>query len=325
MSLSVSFAILGTCILFSAYFSGVETGAYSLNRLRLRYRTEKGSARAAILTRLLSRMENVVTTVLLGNNAAAYGATLVVTGMFESLLGSPVQSEIATTLVLTPVIFVFAEVLPKEIFRSHADTLLYRAARSLQVVTWVFYPLSLSLRALIRLLGKLIGEEGAGHPLEVSPARLQFTFAQGTEAGVLTRYQDEMARNIIGLREVRVRNAYIPLETVAVAANTIDREAFLEIPRKHRYSRIPIWQGRKSNLIGVVHVFDVLAEDRPGLTIRNYIRPVPRISPDASIYQALLTLQSSHTPMGVVAETGDAMGIVTVKDLIEEIVGELEA
>lgn len=315
--------ILIACILLSAYFSGVETGAYTLNRLRLHYRTEKGDGSARILTGLLSRMERLVCTILLGNNVAAYVAALVVTGMYEAWLHHPSHSEIATTMTLTPVLFVFAEVVPKEIFRSRADTLLYLAARSMRVFSLVFAPIVLALQGTIRLSGRLIGEEGRVHTLEVTPARLRYTFAQGAEAGILTPYQDEMARNIIGLRETRVRDVFIPLRKVTMAANALDHEEFLDLAKGSRFSRIPVWQGRRTNIIGLVHVFDFLAEDRPGLTIRNYVREAPRIAPDASIYHALLTLQSSRTPLGVVARNGEALGIVTVKDLIEEIVGEL--
>ncbi|MCZ6688873.1 MAG: CNNM domain-containing protein [Planctomycetota bacterium] len=324
MSWSAHLAILGGCLLLSAYFSGSETGAYSLNRLRLRYRVGQGERSARVLTDLLSNMEILVSTILLGNSVMAYLATVVVTAMFDSVLRNPVRSEVATVLVLTPVFFVFAEVLPKEIFRNHADTLLYSAARSLRWMTWIFYPLTLTLRVVIVLIGKLIGEEARSHTLEVSPARLRFTFAEGAESGLLTEYQDEIVKNIFDLREVRVRDVFIPLKRVKVTDNTLGKDAFLEFARLNRFSRIPIWQGRKTNIVGAVHVFDVLTEDRPGLTIRNYIRETPRIPPDASIYQALLTLQASRTPLGVVVRNGEALGIVTVKDLIEEIVGELE-
>lgn len=324
MNWTSEFIILGACILLSAYFSGFETGTYTLNRLRLRYRTEKGESPARILTGLLSRLETLVCTILLGNNVVAYVAALVVTGMYEAWLHHPVRSEIATTLTLTPVLFVFAEVVPKEVFRSRADTLVYLAARSMRVFTWIFAPFTVALRGLIHLFGRVIGEEGKVHTLEVTPARLRYTFAQGAEAGILTPYQDEMARNIIGLREVRVRDVFIPLKKVTLANNAVDHDRFLELAKRSRFSRIPIWQGRKTNIIGVVHVFDFLAEDRPGLTIRNYVREVPRIAPEASVYQALLTLQTSRTPLGIVAKDGRALGVVTVKDLIEEIVGELE-
>lgn len=317
--------ILLSCILLSGFFSGSETGVYTLNRLRLRFRMEKGSGSARILTGLISQMETLVSTILLGNNVVAYVAAVIVTAMFESLLHHPVQSEIATTLVLAPVLFIFAEVLPKEIFRSRADTLTYHAARALKLCVWISYPATIALRGIIRLLGALIGEEARTHTLEVTPARLLFTFSQGAETGVLSRYQDEMARNIIDLRNVRVRDVFIPLDRVTLADNAIDRDGFLDLAKEVAFSRIPIWQGRRTSIIGVVHVFDVISEDRPGLTIRNYIREAPRIRPDASIYQALLALQTSRSPLGVVARDGNALGIVTVKDLIEEIVGELES
>jgi CBS domain containing-hemolysin-like protein len=308
--------ILLSCIFLSAYFSGVETGAYCVNRLRLRYRTEKRERPARILTGLLDRIDLLVPTVLIGTNLASYVATGVVTKMLES--------EWKTTVALTPILFIFGEVLPKEIFRSRADTLAYQAARSVKAFTWLFYPVSLGLRGVIRLMSRLTGEEGTLHTLDVSPARLRFTFAQGAEAGVLTAYQDEIVRNVIGLRDVRVRNVRIPLKEVVVADNATTPEGLVELAREVGYSRIPIWQGRRHNIVGVVHLFDVLAEDRPGVTIRNYLRDVPRISPNASIYQALDTLQSSHIPMGVVEQDGRAVGIVTVTDLVETIVGELE-
>ena len=263
-------------------------------------------------------------TLLLGTNVASFLATGVVTSYIELRLHDPVRSELVTTALMTPVLFVVGEMIPKEIFRSRADVLMYQVSSTLRLFTWALYPAAQTLRAITWMISRFLGGEGATHTLEVTPARLSFAFSQGTEAGVLTPYQDEIARNIIRLRKVRVSDVYLPLKEVTTAANALGRQGFLELARECRHSRIPIWQGRRTKIVGAVHVFDVLAEDRPGLTIRNYIRETPEIPPDASIYQALLTLQSSHTPLGIVEKNGEALGIVTVSDLLEEIVGDLD-
>ena len=298
------------------YFASMEIGAYCVNKLRLRMRAEEGDVKARALAGLLEDPQVFVTALLIGTNASVYLATVSLTQLGR-IRGWEFPS-LTATLVLAPVLLVFAEAIPKNILRRNAEVLLYRMVR---VTRWAMtVPLPVA-----RVLSKLIplGERGVHSWGErfFSRQRLKYLLMESTEEGVLTPYQNVIAENILSLRDLRVRSVMIPLSRVAAVEEEAGNERVVELVRRYNFSRFPVYRGQKWRVVGVINVLDALGQE---FSVRGSVRDAPVLSPWDTVASALHELRVAKQPMGIVSDgTGRAVGLVTMKDLVEEIVGEL--
>lgn len=314
---------------FSAFFSGCETGLYCLNTIRLELGRRMGRGPAQILSRMLHDREGSITTTLVGTNLSNYLATACAVAMLIEFGIPDGRAEVLTTVLLTPVIFVFAEVTPKNLFRREADLLMYRLAWPLRLSDLLFRWLGVIalLRGLARLAARWVGVTGSGRLASLGPRqRIAAMLRESVGEGVLSDEQSAIVDRVMRLSSVPVRMAMIDrrhARTVSVGAS---REAFIEQAKTHRFSRVPVID-RAGKVVGIVQVFDVLMDEQ------RRERPVPefmfahlRLSPEQSVTSALTAMQSRGVGMAIVTDSHDRfLGIVTLKDLIEEIVGELKA
>jgi CBS domain containing-hemolysin-like protein len=320
-------ALLG--VLVSALASGVETGLYRLNRIRLRLRADSGDRRARTLQNLLGDLRGQIIVCLVGANLGDYLATAMLTVLVTAAgwVESPTGVELVTTPIAAMILFVFGNVVPKSVFVAEADHWMYPLARPLKAAyvalrrTGVLPALSGLSNLVLRVLRR--GEVAADpfHPRE----RLRAILREGAAEGVISGYQHELVGKVLGLREQLVHAIMIPISRVAGAAVDIDRERFMAELRRHSFSRIPVWEGRKENVVGIVHIMDVLAAgegplDLGALMTRDFLT----VPPDMTVPQALLRLRKARAAIAVVRDDkGRAVGVITVKDLVEEVVGEL--
>ncbi len=322
MEALISLLALTGGVFLAAFYAGAETGTYSLNRMRLRLRAEQGQASAVTLRNLLLRPETVIATTLVGHNLAVWFATSFTTMGFSRWW--PGQAEALTSLTLSPVLFVLAEVVPKELFRRQADVLAYESARTLRWSQRAFALPVFVLRQLALALGRLFGSKTRETEQVFSRVRLVSSLGEGRAVGVLTAFQSEMAHNIVNLHQQELREVMVPLEDVAMLSNTRTRAEAQELAKQRGFFRYPVYRGEQHNIVGVVNILDLFLDDKPGLTIRNYVREVPKVPVNAGLDQALTLIRAQRQPLAAVVDSHDrALGIVTAKDLLEEITGEL--
>jgi CBS domain containing-hemolysin-like protein len=320
-------ALLG--VLVSALASGVETGLYRLNRIRLRLRADSGDRRAKILQDLLGDLRGQIIVCLVGANLGDYLATAMLTLLVVSAgwVETSAGVELLATPIVAMVLFVFANVVPKSVFVAEADHWMYPLARPLKAAyvvlrrTGVLPALSGLSHLVLRVVRR--GEAAADpfHPRE----RLRAILREGAAEGVISGYQHELAGKVLGLREQLVHAVMIPIGRVAGVPADIDRDRFLADLRRHSFSRLPVWEGRKENVVGIVHIMDVLAAGDQPLDLAALMnREFVAVSPEMTVAQALLRLRKARAAIAVVRDDkGRAVGVITVKDLVEEVVGEL--
>jgi CBS domain containing-hemolysin-like protein len=317
-------------ILVAAVANGMETGIYRLNRIRLRLRAEAGDRRARTLAGLLGDVRGLIVVCLVGYNVGVYVATAFVTTLVEGAgwARGPVGVEILATVLLAPIFFVFTDVTPKSIFTYEADRWMYRLAGLLRGGYVVLRSVGLvpALKGASTLVLRIAhGRDGARanpfHPRQ----RLRAFLREGAAEGVITGYQDELVERVLALRERQVRDVMIPLARVTAVEAGIGREQFVEQLRAHSYSRLPVWEGRQDHIVGIVHINDVLgAEAGPFDLGRVMTRQVVEVPPEMPVGQAMFRMRAERAAMAVVCNPrGRAVGIITIKDLVEEIVGEL--
>jgi len=321
-------ALAGTLV--AALANGVETGIYRLNRIRLRLRAGRGDRRARALVGLLTDVRGLIIVCLVVYNAGVYVAAAIVTNLVAHAgwAEGPVGVEILATVILAPLFLIFTDVLPKSLFTYEADRWMVRFGGVLRGAYGLLNGLGLlpALKGVSALVLRVAhGRAGARanpfHPRQ----RLRAFLREGAAEGVITGYQDELVERVLALRERQVQDVMIVLARVTSVEVSTDRERFLSHLRAHSYSRVPVWEGRSDHIVGIVHINDVLAAGPEEFDLARLAVPEPlRVTPDMPVSQAMFRMRAARAAMAVVVGPRDrALGIITIKDLVEEIVGEL--
>jgi CBS domain containing-hemolysin-like protein len=322
---TLAFAGLLAGLVAAAVYAGLETGVYVLNRVRLELRAAQGDRAAARLARALARMREMLAALLVGNGAAAYLVTLSVVALLK-LAGVP-RVGLYTMLVAGPLLFTLGQVLPKNLFRVAGETLTYALSgvvtATMQAARWT------GISPVLMLLGRAILWLPPGARTDWAGAdprqRIATMLAEGHAQGVLTPIQSHIANRVVSLRSTRIREVMVPLARVAGIPIGCSRERFWRALAGLRHSRLTVWRDRPSNIVGILNVYDVLFDEDPNARPADHVMEPIRLLDQLSISQAMVTLQRAHQSMGLVVNAMDRLvGIVTVQDLIEEIVGELE-
>jgi CBS domain containing-hemolysin-like protein len=312
-------AVVGLVLV--ALSSGVETGAYAVNGARLRINVAAGSRRARLLQRLLSDLPSLLIAVLVGRAAAHALVSFAVTLLFERW--TPQGAELFATLAVAPTVFILGELGPKELFRRHADRFMTYSAPILTVFEFVLAPVSAFMARLTRLLRRVGPEKEDERALAAEELRL--TIQASAEEGVLTDFQAALARNILTLKHRRVVSAMVPLARVYAIDAATPLPAARDIAARAGRSRLLVYRGKPEEAIGIVLLYDLFLEGEKAVSVEGLVRPAPRLKPGDRVEDALLRLRMARESLAVVAgPDGKAVGIVTLKDLCEEITGELD-
>ncbi len=327
----------GMCAVFvflSGLFSGSETGLYCLNRMRLRLAAHEKRRSAVRLQQLMLDEPGLLFTTLLGTNIANYLAPVCLTVIFLGSVAGVTAAErehlaeFYTTLILTPVVFIFGEVVPKNVFQRQADRFMPRISSVLAIVHRAIQATGLvTLQGYISevVMKRLHRRPATGSALH-SRLGLYQMLREGAASGALSHTQVFMLERIHMLRSTRVGSVMVPWSaTITISADT-SPAAIENTIRNTSVSRLPVHRAdARRRIIGVAHLLDLLTSesDEP---VTAHMRPPVELSPNMPVIDALAALQRRHRRMAIVIDKwGHCVGIVTVKDLVEEIVGELAA
>jgi len=310
-------------VLVSAFYNGAETGAYCINRIRLRLRQSEGDRRAVRLAALLHDRQRFVATMLCGTNLALYGATAIATASLAAL--AVPHPDLIAVACLTPVTLLLGDILPKALFATHANTLMYRLTLPVRATSFLLWPLATVLKGIMELFSAVLGREEVEAMGTLTTARLSYFLDESHREGAITEAQGRMARNIMEIKKRRVDRVMVLLDEVDMIPLDISPEELRRHAAATHYARLPVYEEERSYVIGVLVLLDYLTAEPPPEGVGRYVRPPVRLAASLSIDDALLRLRRARQPMGIVInEHGRALGIVTLKDLVEEIVGELK-
>ncbi|HYD00648.1 MAG TPA: CNNM domain-containing protein [Phycisphaerales bacterium] len=332
--------IVGT--LGQSLFAGLEIGLYTVNRVRLRVRSsrkEKPDLAARLLAGEVALLPQVLPALLIGYNVAgavgSYGLTALLTDRGGWAMGQWALL-LVNLVVVTPVMFFVADMLPKELFRADADRLMYSAAwvvrgwRLLLLYTGVLPAVMWLSHGLARVLVKRPGSVGSGESvegeIEQTRAHIHALLKEGANHGVMSEAQLTLVDRAFGLRENDVSDEMIPWSRCHVIQRSWTREAVLAYIQKHPYSRFPVADG--SRLIGVIEHVDICLsglEGSGGKPVEQLMKPAVRLAASVPVRDAMKRLMSEGERMAVVVEGGRPIGLVTMKDLVEPLTGELRA
>jgi Mg2+/Co2+ transporter CorB len=322
-------AIVLICLMLSAFFSGSETALTASSRARMLRLAKHGNRRAAIVNRLLSSRERLLGALLLGNNVANIAASSLATGVLLAWFGD--VGVIYATVVMTVLVVVFAEVLPKTAAFNEPDRIALAIARPMAWVVKILGPILLGIEALVRQLLRLFGiKVGADQSILSGHEELRGTVDLLHHEGSVEKHDRDMFGGLLDLRDLVVSDVMIHrTDMITVCVDDPPEEVINEVLQSP-VTRVPLWSGRPENIIGVLHAKDLLRAiqaadgDLAKMDVKALARPpwfVPEIRP---VSEQLKAFRRRRTPFAlVVDEYGEVMGLVTLEDILEEIVGDI--
>lgn len=310
-------ALIFVMMILSALFSGTETAYSSVNKLRLKNYEAQGSKKAAKALKLANRFDEVLTAVLIGNNIVNIAASSLGTIVFIDLVGK--NGPAVSTVVITVLVLIFCEVLPKSYAKRNAEKLALALANPLSALIGLFKPAVFLLNKLSSAVSK--GKEAPS----VTEDELKYMIDEIEEQGVIEEQESELVKSALEFDEISVSEILIPrVKVVGVELNsTIDeiKDTF----SSEMYSRLPVYEKSLDEIVGIITnkaFFKMLVEG--GNDIKGIIQEVPHIADTKLISEAMRDMQRSKVHLAVVTDQyGGTKGIITLEDIIEELVGEI--
>ena len=318
MTLWVTLVIL---VAFSAFFSASETAFSSLNQIRLKSRADDGDRTAARVLAMSEQYDKLLSTILIGNNIVNIAAASIGTIIFTKMLGAE-RGATVSTMVLTIVVLIFGEVTPKSLAKEMPETIATAVAPVLSLLMLVLTPLTWLFSQWKRLLNHFVHSSESD---TITEGELMTMVSEAENDGELTDRESELIRSAIEFDDVEVEEILTPRVDVVAVEDDISLEELAQTFAESGYSRLPVYHGTIDNIIGVVHEKDFyIARLKKATKIDDLVAPTLYTTGSTQISQLLRTLREQHHHMAVVVdEYGGTEGIITLEDILEELVGEI--
>ncbi|MFC1635208.1 CNNM domain-containing protein [Planctomycetota bacterium] len=332
-SLLIVLVVVG-CVMLGGLFSGSETGLYQLSRLRLRLGIEKKRLPFVILGRCLHDSSGLLLSLLIGNNLVNYLATSLVTSAFLVRLGTEFEhrAEFLATLLMVPILFVFSELIPKNLFFYRADRLM----PILSPVLYAFYkPLKWCgivplFKVISSLFARLAGMAGSSGTVMTSTQRhkVQAILKDTHEEGIFSPVQSDIIRRLVSISHVHIRTIMIPISHVEMIPVDSDHQALLSTLNKCAFTRLLVTETEHGNVLGFINIYETLGSSKEFADLRDFVKPIRELDAEMTVTDAINFMQTQKQKIALVTRSGrigrgKSLGIVTMKDLVEELLGEL--
>ena len=307
------------CLLLEGFFSGSEIAVISADKMKLRHIAAKGSKGAKLALKMLKKPEWLLATTLVGTNIMGVANTTLATALIISLLGQ--KHSWVAIICIAPVIWIFGEVVPKSVFQQRADSITPHVIFWLRLFSILFSPILIVFTLIARSFGD-VSKDRRYNPFTLREEII--TMLQMSTKGDIQHKEKGMIRRVFTFSETTAQNVMTPLIDVKAVERGITCEEALQFAAEHAHVRLPVYEERVDHVIGVLNVLELLVVD-PQEPIEPYLRPVRYVPSGVSIRDLLFELrQDGDTVAVVVDEYGGAEGLVTVEDIMEEVVEEME-
>jgi len=314
--------IAALCLLATMFFSAAEMAFIAANRLRLRHLAEEGSKTAAQYLEAFSRPERILSTAMMGVTISHIVASSITTVVLLPRFGG--WAWLVATAVMTPIMLVFGEIIPKAVAREWATSLILKLFRPLRWASAVLMPFVFTANLIVSAVLRLFGGPRPDTRHFVSREELKALLAMEPGEADVTTQEAEMIDKIFDLGDTTVREIMVPLVEVAMLPDTATTDDAIELAQRRGFSRIPIYRQRETNIVGVVSAMDILARGGEASRLTDLMRPPVYVPETKRIDDLLREMQRARNHMAVVVdEYGGSTGVVTLEDVLEEIVGEI--
>ncbi|MDX1618907.1 MAG: hemolysin family protein [Balneolaceae bacterium] len=322
-------------ILLSGFFSGSEIAFVSANRLKLEIESRKKSWIGRSVNHFVKNPETFLTTTLVGNNIVnVVYATLMtlflaapITGVFQSWFASeptPVVMLIIQTVVASLIIMIFGEILPKAIFRIHSDWVVRMIAVPQQIFHWLFKPLIVIANSASNVIIRIVqpGTEPADQIFRRQDIELIFKELRDTGGSDLDKEDSEILHNVLELSNKRVKESMIPRTEIVAVEKSTSIDETLKVFISSGFSKLPVYQETIDDIVGVIFAHDMFGNPD---TLTEIMRPIKLVPPSQRSKDLLSEFRKSNLSVAIVIdEYGGTAGMVTIEDLLEEVVGDIQ-
>ena len=309
-------------LVLEGFLSGSEIAMVAADRKRLSRFSRSGSRWDRLTFRILKEPSWFLSTTLVGSNLAEVSNAALVTSLLVASYGS--RGDLYAFLILTPLVLIFGEILPKTLFQQKADSWVRKIVPAIWAVSLILYPVVWLMSKATQSISRFLKQEAEVRPL-VTREELQLLLREEGGQSDINTLELEMIRRIFRFSATKVKEVMIPLVEVVALEETCSVEEAIDSVRQENYSRYPVYRDRVDNIVGILYSFDLLGAKREGKTIQSFIRPISFFPETKPADELLLEMQrNQETLAAVVDEYGGAVGIVTVEDILEEVVGEIE-
>ncbi len=319
--------ILVFALLFcmSAFFSGSETALMAVNRFRLAYLSQK-SKKAKVLQNILDQPEKLLGTILFCNNLVNVALSALGTAVAIKIAGD--QGVVYATIFITLGLLIFGEITPKTIAAYYSDSIALIVSPLMELLIKICYPCVRILTIMSDFLIKLMGLEKKSRTSTLSDEELEALIATGFNEDIIGREKQDMLLGVLLLDKITLKDIMVPWRDVVCLDIDDDISSILETIEESKFSRYPVYENDKNNVIGFIHVKDLLPEIRRNkeyFDLRKLLRPASFVPDVRTIKDQLEDFKRERIHICfVVNEYGDVIGLVTLEDVLEEVVGEIE-
>ena len=320
---AIQLVILVILLALSAFFSSAETALTTVNRLRVRALVDDGDERAIVLSKVIDDPGKLLSAILIGNNivniSASSIATLLATKFFESA-GAGIATGVMTLLVL-----IFGEVTPKTMASVKAEQMALSYAKIVYAIMFAFTPLIFILDLLSGGILRLFGIDPDKRDDSVTEEDLRTIVEAGHEDGVLEPEEHKMINNVFDFGDHQAKELMVPRVDMCFLKVTATFEDFMDLYRKEKFTRIPVYEETRDNVIGILNVKDLLLYDRnEEFHVRDFLREAYYTYELKNTSELLMEMRKNSISIAIVLdEYGATAGLVTLEDLLEEIVGDI--
>lgn len=310
------------CVLMSGYFSATETAFNTFNRIRLKNQAERGDKKAALAIKLADNYDSLITTILVGNNIVNILSASLGTILFSELLKNDDLGATVSTVVMTVAVLIFGEISPKTIAKNSPERFALFSAPIINAIRIVLTPLNFVFKKWQDLLGKIFkSDEDKG----MTEEELISIIEEAEEEGDFDKEESTLIKSAIEFGELVVEDIFTPRIDITAIENGISKEEIAKTFSESGYSRLPVYEDDLDNVIGILYYKDFYSRAfSTDVPISDLLKPVMFVAKTQQVNDLMKELQEKQLHMAIVTdEFGSVAGIVTLEDILEEIVGEI--
>lgn len=313
-------------ILFSAFFSASETALLVLSRIRLRHMVTRGVRNSRIIYGLVSNLDHLIATILVGNNCVNITISVLITILFVYMMGNTFLAALLSTLAASGLILFFGEILPKTFSLRSPERVAIEASPLMKVLVVAFTPVTRFFMNITNLIMISFGVPPKKHSPLITQEEVKLMIEAGKEEGLFGEEQRNMLHRIFEFGSTLVKDVMIPKEKIIGVDISVSTEQLLNVMAEEGHSRIIVYKDTIDNIAGLIYVRDVLHVLRNSqlVKLQDLISSAYFVAPEKRVNDLLKDFQKTDVQLAVVRDSsGKTLGIVTIEDLLEEIVGEI--
>ncbi len=322
-SAAIQIVVLLILLGLSAFFSSAETALTTVNRIRMRSLADEGNKRAKMVLKITDNSGRMLSAILIGNNIVNLSASSLTTTIAITF-GAPMAVAIATGII-TVLILIFGEITPKTVATINSDKLSLVYAYPIHFIMTILTPISIVINMLARVIFFILRVDPNAKPDAITEEELRTIVDVSHESGVLEEEEREMIKNVFDLGDAKAKDVMVPRVNVIFADVDSTYKELIELFREHKFTRLPVYEETTDNVIGTINMKDLLLYDNTEeFQIREFLRDAYFTYEHKNISELLVEMREASYNIAIVLdEYGETAGLITLEDILEEIVGEI--